>query len=150
MTHYHALVAGYGVALAGWWLLSRRWSSLWPLPDLPVFAHPWREVGWTLLAAVATLGIGQLYVHGWRLPTAGPGGWLAESLKQIAIFSPFLLLLVLRKHALRTAWLPMERVGLRVLAGLGLALLAILALGLFAFGAYSIIESVYRRVDGPA
>ena len=32
----------------------------------------------------------------------------------------------------------------------GWILLAILALGLFAFGAYSIIESVYRRVDVPA
>jgi Domain of Unknown Function (DUF1206) len=32
----------------------------------------------------------------------------------------------------------------------GWILLAILALGLFAFGAYSIIESVYRKVDVPA
>jgi hypothetical protein len=125
-SEYFALLAGYAVALAGWLLLARMTPSLWPPPQRPAFQHPWREVGWALLAVVLVLGIGQLYSAKLLFSAAGKGGVLLETLNQVLIFLPLPLLLVVRRQPLSTAWLPTTRVWLRLLAGLGLALLSIL------------------------
>lgn len=143
MTHYQSLFIAYGTAMAVWlfvaMVLPRLWrpsqlllAQLWPRPEPVTFLHPWREIGWAVVAGIATLGIGQLYMNGWRLPTPGALAMVTESINQLLIFSPFLLLLVLRRQSPRTAWLPMDHIGWRLLVGLGLALVAI--------GAYSVVR----------
>jgi hypothetical protein len=121
-SQYFALLAGYSAAMIGWLLLSRAIPGLWPSPP-PGFApqHPWREVGWALLAAAAVVGIGQLWGAEMLLPRRG----LYEAGNQVVIYSPFLILLAIRRQPLSSAWLPMRRVWLRLLIGLGLALLSL-------------------------
>ena len=93
-------------------------SSGATLPD-PVFASPWREVGWSLVAMAAVIGVGLLYSKSWLLPATSrhrPAPGRSES---ALIYSLVALLLVLRRRGLETAWLPTRRVGSRV--GIGLA-----------------------------
>lgn len=122
MTHYGALFIGYGVALAGWLLVNRLLPQLWASPVRPVFAKPWREVGWALLAVVGVLLVGQVFLAGGLLPERGVLRPVWASLNQVLIFSPLLVVLWVRKQGPETAWLPRDRVGARVAVGLGLAL----------------------------
>jgi hypothetical protein len=142
-SQYFALLAGYGTALIGWLLLWRAMPGLWAPPS-PPFApqHPWREVGWALLAAAAVLGIGWLWGADMLLPRTGP----SEAVNQLIIFSPLLLLLAIKRQPLSSAWLPMRRVWLRILVGLGLALVSLLAFTLARAGSASwtsVITQVY-------
>jgi len=127
VSHHYALLISYGVALLGWLAAARALPKLWPRPDPPTFVHPWFEIGLAMAAGVIVLVIGQLYLREWLLPTA-PGllGGVTDACNQTIIFSPLLLLLALRRHPLRTAWLPMDRVWLRILVGTVLALVSIL------------------------
>ncbi|HVT58266.1 MAG TPA: hypothetical protein VHR45_07685 [Thermoanaerobaculia bacterium] len=126
-SHYLALAAGYAVAALSWLAVARMLPRVWPPTPAIHFAHPWREVGWALLAVLAVVGLGQLWGAGWRLPEQGNLGILFESINQLVIFSPLLLLLWLRRQPPSTAWIPTDRVATRVLVGLVLATLAFLA-----------------------
>jgi len=136
MIDYPGLFAGYAAAMIGWLVVVRglplfhsRWAGaveqLWPAPEPVEFDHPWKEVGWAILAVAATLGIGQVYVHGWRLPAPGMWGLLTESINQLVIFAPLLALPLWRGHPARSVWLSGNRIGWRLLAGLGFATIAI-------------------------
>jgi hypothetical protein len=127
VSHHYALLISYGVALLGWLAAARALPRLWIRPDAPTFRHPWVEIGLTMVAGALVLVIGQLYLRQWLLPAA-PGflGRVADACNQIIIFSPLLLLLALRRHSLRTAWLPLDRVWLRIIVGIVLALVSIL------------------------
>jgi hypothetical protein len=144
-SQYFALLAGYATALIGWLLLWRVMPGLWA-PLSPPFAprHPWREVGWALLAAAAVLGIGWLWGADMLLPRTGP----YEAVNQLIIYSPFLLLLAIRRQPLSSAWLPMRRVWLRILVGLGLALVSLLVFTLARAGSAS-WTSVTTQVYAP-
>ena len=134
LAHYSALLVGYGAAVAGWWALARLIPSLWPRREPDRFASPWREVGWAVLGGLGVVAVGQLYVHGWLLPKREPVAPLIEALNQVLIFAPILAVPLLRRHSLRTAWLPLDRLVARLFVGLGLAALAILAFTLVREG----------------
>lgn len=121
-----ALFAGYSAAVASWFAVDRLLPDLWQLPELPSFLRPWREVLAALVTAAAVILLGQLWIHGLRLPTGGPAGPVLESVEHIVIFSPFLLLLRVRRHPPETALIRTRRLGSRLLAG---ALIALVALG---------------------
>jgi hypothetical protein len=135
--HHQALLATYAVALLGWLGIARACPALWPCRSAPAFPHPWQEVGWALLAVVSVLALGQAYLHGYRLRVQGSLAPLGDALNQVAIFSPLFLLLALRQQKLATAWLPTDRVGLRLLVGTGLAWLSLLAFTLVRSGSNS-------------
>lgn len=150
--YYVALYAAYAVALTGWWGINRSKPEVWPSGPPHPFDHPWREVLWAVLAAVATILIGQLlYVPGHLLPEASvTDSPLAASLNQIIIFSPFLILLAIRRQPLTTAWLPGRHLPLRIAAGVALALLAIFTLVTVRGhpGAFpSVLADVYRPAN---
>jgi hypothetical protein len=141
-SQYFALLAGYATAMVGWLLVSRAIPALWPPPTPFAPRHPWREVAWALLAAAAVLGIGQLWGANMLLPRRG----LYEAGNQVVIFSPFLILLAIRKQPLSSAWLPMQRVWLRITIGLGLALVSLFIFTLARAGSPSwpaVISQVY-------
>jgi hypothetical protein len=73
---------------------------------------------------------------------------LIEAGNQLLIFSPILAVPLLRRHGLRTAWLPTDRIWARLLVGLALAALAILAFTLVRQGSDNWME-VYPRVYQP-
>jgi len=122
-SYYFALTTGYAVAIAGWLLMNSRFQWIWKSDTDYQFEHPWKETLYAILAALATVGLGQLYsqgfFRGWKsLPLSGV-------LDQILIFLPFPLLLVLRKQPLSTAWLSAQALLPRLAVGFVLALLAL-------------------------
>ena len=127
VAHYYALLVGYGGAVGGWLVVARLFPSLWPRRDGVSFPCPWREVAWACLGVLGVIAMGQVYVWHWLFPTEGPLAPLVEAGNQLLIFSPILAVPLLRRHGLRTAWLPADRIGARLLVGLALAALAILA-----------------------
>ena len=133
-SQYFALLASYGTALIGWLFLWRALPGLWP-PPTPRFApqHPWRGVGWALLAAAAVLGIGQLWGADRLLPRRG----LYEVGNQVVIYSPFMVLLAIRRQPLSSAWLRLRRVWLRILIGVGLALVSLFVFTIARAGSVS-------------
>ena len=90
MSHHAALLLAHSVACLLGAACARMRPGLWPGCPPPVFARPWRELGSAALAAVAIVGLGQLYANGCRLPADGDGprAVLAETANQLAIFSP--------------------------------------------------------------
>jgi hypothetical protein len=127
-----ALTAGYAVGLFGWWMINRWKPGVWNSDPEYHFTHPWWDTVWAFVAAIATIAIGQLYTGGWLLPKASVlGTVLTEALNQAIIFSPFILLLIIRRQPFTTAWLSFRHVPERLIAGLGLAIAAICTFVLF-------------------
>lgn len=127
LTHQQSLFVCYGTAAIGWFAASRVWSTMWPKPSPPRFAHPWREVAYTLIACAGVVAIGQLYQRAWHFSATGAMAPLAGAVNHFLIFSPIGLLLLIRGQTLDTAWVPRNRVLARVAIGLGLAGIAVFA-----------------------
>jgi hypothetical protein len=85
-----------------------------------VTPHPWREVAWALVAVVLVLVIGWFWGAGWLLPKP------YDVINQVIISSPLVALLAIRRQPLSSAWLRTNRIWLRLVVGLGLAMVAIL------------------------
>lgn len=150
MDHYPSLFVAYGGALAAWVLLWRLFPGLWPKQEPYPFERPWREVGYALLAGLAVVAIGQLYLRGIRLPERGAAEPVLNGLNQLLIFAPVPLLLVIRKQPPETAWLRFDGFGWRIGAGLGLALWAILIYTLAREGAgpwWQVVPRVYAYAN---
>jgi hypothetical protein len=132
--HYPPLVVAYLIGLGGWLLASRLLPAVWRREQLDSFERPWREFGVALLGAMGILGMGQLWSSGVRLPEQGALGPLLGSINQILIFAPILLVLVIRRHPLTSAWLPRARMITRLVVGVVLASLAVTAYSLLREG----------------
>lgn len=147
-SYYLALAAGYAVGLAGWWLISRWKPAVWTFSEEFHFAHPWRETVLAFLAALATIGVGMLYTAGMLIGKGAPGAAvLREALNQTIIFSPFLLLVIVRRQPLSTAWLSRPHLPERIAAGIVLALAAICAFVLLrppSDGLGAVLGNVYH------
>jgi hypothetical protein len=148
MDHPQALLVGYAVGLFGWLGVSRVHTSLWSKSQSPSFVQPWREVAFALLACGVIMVVGQAYVHGYLFKAQGSLRPLTGAMNQILIFSPVFLLLAIRRQGLDTAWLPVKRIWQRLLVGLSLALLAILAFTATRAGSDSWL-TVVPRVYSP-
>jgi len=147
ISHYHALLIGYGIALICWLLAVRIFPSLWPQHEASSFSQPWFEVLWAIVSIVCVLLVGQMYVRGWLLPDVGSFETLVEVFNQILIFSPVLILLAIRRQSLSSAWLPIDKVWARPAIGITLALIAIFFFTMARTGSDSwliVVSRVYR------
>ena len=119
---------------------------MWPAVPSPAFTKPWLEVLWAILAGLAVLGIGTLYSQHRLLPATNNHRPALDAVNQVLIYSPFFMLLLVRRQGLSTAWLPTRRIPFRIAIGLAVALLAlaIYSLTQFGLGSYPrLLESVY-------
>lgn len=144
MGHTEVLAIAYGTACLLWLAVSRL-LPYWRAPIRPSFEHPWREVGYALLAALLVIGLGQLWLRGVRLPNNTAWRPVFESINQTIIFSPMLLLLLWRRQPLASAWLPGRHAAPRLAIGLGLAVIALAIYTALERGAPG-IQSVLSRV----
>jgi hypothetical protein len=142
--HYQALVGGYGTAVVAWLVAGRLLPRLWPAKGHPPFTRPWVEIGFLAPALAVIILFGVLYGTGVQLPARGPFGPMLETLNHLIIFSPLLLLLFLRRHALSTAWLPTDRIAARLGLGAAMAILALAAFSLIRAGADPIWQALPR------
>jgi hypothetical protein len=123
--HYAPLVIAYMAGLGGWLVASRVMPQVWSQDPVEGFAHPWKEFGIALVGAVGILAMGQLWIRGIRLPEQGVLGPVLGAINQVLIFTPILLVIVIRRQSWATAWLPRQRIAMRLLVGLVLATLAV-------------------------
>ncbi|MEM0933923.1 MAG: CPBP family glutamic-type intramembrane protease [Bacteroidota bacterium] len=127
--NYFYLYLAYGIALLSWHLYS---SYVQPAietnRDTKDFKYPWLEFVFALLAAIATILVGQLYMKGLLFSRSSSFGFLTESINQLLIFSPFPLLLIIRKHRLSTAWFPTKGKIKSIAIGLVIAMIALVVL----------------------
>ena len=152
MPHYAALALGYLAALLGWFVVARACPALWPARPAPRLARPWEEFGWALLGAAAVVAVGQVYQRGMLLPHRGWWEPLADGLNQLLIFAPLLLVPLVRRQPAGTALVILDRLWLRVLVGLSLALLGVLVFTAVRANANTWLGAVretyrYRNVD---
>ena len=132
MGHGAALFPAYAAALLGWCLAARA-TGLWRDAPPPAFGRPWAELGYALLAALAVIGVGQLWQRGLLLHETGSP--LVSALNQALIFAPMFALLALRRQGPDTAWIPAQRAWARLLVGAALAALAVTVYALVRAGA---------------
>jgi hypothetical protein len=133
--HYPPLVCAYALGLVGWLLASRTLPRVWPRKPLEGFARPWRELGIALVAALLIPALGLLWSRGLRLPEHGALGPVGGALNQVLIFSPILLVPILRRQPWTSAWLPQPYLATRLLVGLVLSTLALAAYSCLRAGA---------------
>jgi hypothetical protein len=148
LSHRYALLVAYLITLLCWDRIARRRATLWPAREEISFARPWLEIACFAVTLVAVLAIGQLYQRHWLLPTAGSAGPVFEALNQILIFGPVLALPAIRRQGWDSAWLPLDRVWLRILIGIILSLIALLVFTSVRSGSAPWID-VIRHVYHP-
>ena len=125
LEHYPPLVIAYVAGLLGWLVAVRLLPQVWPQKPIEEFAHPWREFGIALVGAMGIVAMGQLWMRGIRLPERGTLGPVLGAINQVLIFTPILLVIVIRRHSWATAWLPRQRIAIRLLVGLVLSTVAV-------------------------
>ena len=126
---YLSLYVSYGVVAILVIILLQK-SNIWDSETHNDFEKPWLEFLYLIGACFVVIGIGQLYVADIKLPSHNP---ILESVNQLLIFSPVLILLFSRHKNLNSAWIDTTNISLKLLSGLGLAVIAVLI--------YSIIGS---------
>ncbi len=149
MSHTLTLVIAYATICALWWGLSRV-MPLWRQVERPTFPRPWAEVGLTLAAVIAVLILGQLWSRGIRLSATGAWQTVAESVNQFLIFCPVVLLPMIRKQSLASAWIQRSRLWARLAIGVGLAMVALLVFSMLEDGALSwwdTVKAVFRPAN---
>src|SRR4051794_1798872 len=104
MSHTFTLVVAYSIICALWWGLTLV-TPLWPRTYRATFARPWVEVSFAFGAVLVVLILGQLWAHGIRLNSSAPWKTMTEAVNQFLIFCPIVLLPLLRKQGLASAWI---------------------------------------------
>lgn len=148
MTHSLLLAVAYATACALWWATSRV-APLWRKPVRPMFAKPWREVGFVLLGVVGTIALGQMWSAGIKLEFAGSTNTLAESINQIVIFAPIMLVPILRRDGWASAWIRWHAFLLRLTIGIAYAFVVLFLFSQFEGGAPAYVDTL-RGVFTPS
>ena len=122
--HYISLIAAYGTGVILWFLANYLITSLWKEHKIITFEKPWLDFIFSILAVITILGIGQLYLNDLMIPNDGNN--IIDAINQFLIFSPTLLLIVIRKHPIETIWLPKSKILQRVAVGFLIAICSLL------------------------
>ena len=118
---YLSLYISYGfIALLV--LLIQKRTNYWDTETSINFDKPWKEFSYVFISGIGVILIGQLYMAGIRFPS---DVIVFESINQLLIFSPALLLLFFRYKDSATAWIELKNSPRKILLGLSLALIAI-------------------------
>lgn len=121
------LVLCYGI-ICGMWFLFDRMGWLWNITPIKAPEKPRLEFLLAIVATIAVLSVGQLYSHGWLLPSSDSELWAGVSwmFNNVIIFSPLWLMVIIRKQSLNTVLISKEGLVKKVLFGLGTSLVGII------------------------
>ncbi|HKI79489.1 MAG TPA: CPBP family glutamic-type intramembrane protease [Ignavibacteriaceae bacterium] len=117
-SHYLSILSGYAISAILWFVIYNFYPSTWNREKIH-FKRPAFEFTLAIIAGIIIIGIGQLYIHNMLIPN--DGNVLIDSLNQILIFSPVIILVVIRKQSLDSLWLPTSNIGIRLIVGILLA-----------------------------
>lgn len=134
-SHSTPLVLAYLVALGGWWCASRIMPGIWRKEPYKALDHPRAEFVYSLLGAIGIVLMGMLWTRGIRFSEDGIFGPVLGAANQILIFMPIVLVMVIRKQPWITAWIPSNRIVIRLIIGFVLSILAITAYSFLRSGA---------------
>lgn len=143
--HYISLIFGYGTATGLWFLLNHFYPSLWGKNEKIKFDKPYLEFIFSILAILAVVGIGQLYMRQLLIPIDSNN--LLDAINQLIIFSPVFICILIRKQSSETLWLPKSKILIRLVIGLLLALCSIFSYWLTrsdANGLINILSNIYH------
>lgn len=121
---YLGLLAGYGAAMAAFWAVFIGLKPAFLRNEQVAIERPWIELGVLAIGVAGVIGVGQLYVRRLLLPEEGE---LFQSLNQIAIFAPAVVVLVLQGSFWRKNFLPLRGAVGGLVLGLVLAVTAFTA-----------------------
>jgi len=122
--HYISLITAYTTGMVLWLLSNYLLQSVWKGASSNKFETPWLEFVFSIIAIVAILGIGQLYINDLLIPNTRSNK-LVDALNQFLIFSPTLLLVFIRKHSIETIWLPKSKIPQRLAVGFVIAVISL-------------------------
>lgn len=122
--HYISLIAAYAIGTLLWFLVNHYFKSIWTNEKEIKFEKPGLEFAFALIAVIFILAIGQLYVRDFLIPH--DGNRVVDAINQLLIFSPVLILIMIRKQSLETIWLPTSNILLRLAIGLVIAIFSLL------------------------
>lgn len=124
--HYKSLIIAYAMAGSVWFLLNRFFGKeLWAKPIDYFPERPFLEFLFTLIAVLLIIGIGQLYTNDLLIPNSDSNK-IVDAFNQFLIFSPTLILVLMRKHSFESIWLPKSKIGQRLFIGLTTSIVALL------------------------
>ncbi|QSE98969.1 hypothetical protein [Fulvivirga lutea] len=125
--HYGSLITSYALATIVWYVLYSYTSfgRFWKDDANPEMQKPSLELLYATFAIIGIIGVGQLYVNNLLIPNSG-NYKLIDALNQALIFSPVFILLLIRKQSTETIWLSKRNVGIRIVIGFGISLIALL------------------------
>lgn len=144
-SHYIALVPAYATAASLWFVISLFLKTLWNNEATTEFKKPWLEFVYAIIAVLMILGIGQLYIRAMLIPNNGNN--YIDALNQFLIFSPTILLIIARQQSIKSIWLPISRIPVRIFIGLIIALISLFIYWLIrknAAGYVSILSNTYN------
>lgn len=151
MDYHLARAGGYLTAIIAWALVARAVPALWSPHRETHFTQPGRELAWAVLGITGTLVLGFAYVRGWLFPATRQDRPLLDVLNQLVVFSPMLLVPVLRRHSFDTAWLPDDRILVRIATGVLLSLPALTVFALLRGESWlDVMRAVYHHTNLPA
>lgn len=122
--HYLALIPAYATATVLWFLINHFFKTPWSNVTKVNFEKPWMEFVLALMATIAILVIGQLYMRDLLIPNQVNNNYI-DALNQIIIFSPAVILVLARRQSTATIWLPCTNILPRIAIGSALALCAL-------------------------
>ncbi len=143
-----AIFLGYTIGVGTWVFFTQTFPVLWTERSELRFARPKVELVWGVLALFAVLGLNVVYTGGGLLPL--PSGGLRRDLifllNVVLIWSPMLLVLLLRQQGLDTCLFSLRGLGKKILWGLAGAGLAVLTYLL----SYGDADALPRAIAGLA
>lgn len=121
------LTAAYLSICGSWFLLNKRGMS-WTIESIETSKKPWLDFGLGLVVAVAILAIGQLFSAGLLIPRSDSQtlNYLIWPLNNVLIFSPIVIVLLLRSQSSRTVFISAQGIGLKLTFGLISSIIGIL------------------------
>ncbi len=144
--HYISLMAAYGTGVLLWFLANYVFKSIWKNHKTITFEKPWLEFIFSIMAGIAIIGIGQLYLRNLMIPN--DDNKVVDAINQFLIFSPTLLLIVIRKQPIETIWLPKSKILYRLAIGFVITICSLAAYWLIRKNAPS-FESLLTNIYHP-
>lgn len=125
--HYISLLVAYATAAKLWFLANTLvYNGLWNKPINYGPKKAYLEFVFAIVAVVLILAIGQLYSNSMLIPNTDDSD-IIDGINQFLIFSPTLGLVLLRKQSFESIWLPKTKIWQRILIGLAISIIALLA-----------------------